>query len=438
MGDLHIFRQGNPQCQSQSSKLVVTGDYIVESPADAPKISQNLHRYLEDTDHVITNIEAPHPSAGSPTAKAGPVLEGSENAIETLSEWGCDAATLANNHIMDYSWEGLRSTLQECNKQGIKTTGAGENHNEAIQPLRFMINGQDVVVINMCEKEFSIATEKEPGAAWINHPSMDEHLQKTAQDADCLIVIAHGGIEYIPIPPPTRQQRFREFVDAGADIVIGHHPHVPQGWEIYKGTPLIYSLGNFVFNQPKRSNADQRMLAELTFSEAGLDYVKLKKVERINNSLCLINHEQQLSDYQEFLQRSSEIVSDRKRLEDYWKKIARRLFHQRYTRYLRSGTGARLRDQLLKPLQHLDEQVLFNGNTRQPELLLLLNLFRNESHRDCIMTGIAIESGTEPVPDEPTENEVSELLSWTEDQPSSLGWLPFRTRLNTLVRKLKF
>jgi len=135
---------------------------------------------------------------------------------------------------------------------GTDTVGAGENVHDAIAPVRTTIGNTDIAIFNACDKEFGVADERTPGVVWIKNPSFERAIEKTAMEVDVLLVVAHGGIKYVPLPPPSWRQHFQSLSDAGADAIIAHHPHVPLPWEIYNDVPIFYSLGNFAFRQEGR------------------------------------------------------------------------------------------------------------------------------------------------------------------------------------------
>ena len=161
-----------------------------------------------------------------------------------------EVACLANNHVLDYGVAGLREHLRVLTRAGIRTVGAGLTEAQALVPLSVRVNGQSVHIINISEGEDLTASTGGPGVFGWDVPLAAAQTRALKQLGGVVIVIAHCGLEYVPFPPPYVVAAFRALAEAGADCVIGHHPHVPQGIEWWHGRPILYSLGNFAFYQP--------------------------------------------------------------------------------------------------------------------------------------------------------------------------------------------
>jgi len=162
-----------------------------------------------------------------------------------------EIATLGNNHVFDYGLDGFVRTRELLRDHGIRTVGAGLSMEQAGRPLIETVNGVSVGIINFSEGEdLSAAGEKTPGVYGWEIDRVVEGVRALKAEVSAVIVICHGGVEYIPFPPPYLADAFDRIARAGADLIIGHHPHVPQRIRIHHGVPICYSLGNFVFFQP--------------------------------------------------------------------------------------------------------------------------------------------------------------------------------------------
>ena len=181
--------------------------------------------------------------------KSGTTFKGMPEHVAALTAVPFEVACLANNHVMDYGVAGLRETLRVLRRGGIRTLGAGLTEEEAYAPLTLRCRGNKVHIINMSEGEDLSASRRGAGVFGWDINRAQSMICGCKENGGCVIVIAHCGLEYYPYPPPYVVTAFRRMVDAGADCVIGHHPHVPQGIERYRGRPIAYSLGNFVFYQ---------------------------------------------------------------------------------------------------------------------------------------------------------------------------------------------
>ncbi|MDZ7667363.1 MAG: CapA family protein [Desulfotignum sp.] len=206
---------------------------------------------IRQADLKIFNLEAPFTRTGEFTVKSGASFKADPGHAAALKVAGVDAVTLANNHIWDCGHTGFEHTLETLSCHRIRWTGAGRNLAVAATPLILEKNHLKIGILNFSEGEdLTAATAQTPGVMGWDPALMAAQVKALAGSVDLVVVIAHGGIEYVPFPPPYMTEAFQALADAGADLVVGHHPHVPQGLQVHKNTPIFYSLGNFVFFQP--------------------------------------------------------------------------------------------------------------------------------------------------------------------------------------------
>ena len=204
---------------------------------------------LRGADLRIVNCECALTAARRPVWKSGAVFKGLPRHIAGLVAVPFEVACLANNHVFDYGLAGFRETLDVLRGSGIRTVGAGLSFDEAIAPLTVTIRGTRVTILNFGEGEDLTASRGGPGVCGWEIEKIATLVRKAKQRGDFVVVVAHAGLEYIPFPPPYVVAAYRALSDAGADCVIGHHPHVPQGIETRRGRLIAYSLGNFAFYQ---------------------------------------------------------------------------------------------------------------------------------------------------------------------------------------------
>lgn len=206
---------------------------------------------LRESDLRMVNLECPLIDEEAPVSKSGTVLKGRANHITALTAVPFEVATLANNHVCDHGPDALIRTQNRLQQNGIQTTGAGLNLAEAEKPLIITVNGIRIGIISFSEGEdLTAATCDQPGVVGWEVERIIRLVKTIRPQTQLIIVVCHAGVEYIPFPPPYVSQALIRIAEAGADLVIGHHPHVPQGVQIHKGVPICYSLGNFVFFQP--------------------------------------------------------------------------------------------------------------------------------------------------------------------------------------------
>lgn len=208
---------------------------------------------LSSMDYSIVNFECPIVLGNSkPIEKIGPNLKSSINGMRAVKWAGFNCVTLANNHIYDYGDEGVKDTIKTCGEMGVDYVGGGVNIEDASRVLYRAIGDQTIGIINCCEHEFSIATEKMAGGNPLNPIQQFYSIKEAKSKADRVLVIIHGGHEHFQLPSPRMVETYRFFVDAGADAVVNHHQHCYSGYEVYKGKPIIYGLGNFCFDNPAK------------------------------------------------------------------------------------------------------------------------------------------------------------------------------------------
>ncbi len=210
--------------------------------------------YISNADVAIANLEAPVVGEKlTPIKKSGPCLYTSEQTVEVLKEAGFGVVTLANNHFFDQGQLGVENTLKACRENHVDFVGGGRDLDEARKTLTIKINGMRIAFINACEQEFSIANAEHGGSNPIDLIQMQKDITIARELSDCVIVIIHGGVELYPYPTPRMKRWYRHFIDLGADVVINHHQHCMNGYEVYKEKPIFYGLGNFYF--PQREGA---------------------------------------------------------------------------------------------------------------------------------------------------------------------------------------
>jgi len=244
------------RAQSSPATVLVASDWapirafdpIVR--ADPESIYGDLLPVLRRADLRIVNCECALTSAATPVWKSGAVFKGEPAHVKGLTTVPFEVACLANNHVLDYGVAGLRESIRVLHRHGIKTVGAGLTGEQAYAPLTLTVNGQTIHIVNISEGEDLTASQGGPGVFGWDVPRAAALVRTCKTRGGVVIAIAHAGLEYVPYPPPYVVSAFRALVEAGADCVIGHHPHVPQGIEQWRGRPICYSLGNFVFYQP--------------------------------------------------------------------------------------------------------------------------------------------------------------------------------------------
>lgn len=238
---------------------------------------------------LFGNLEGPISDKG---IKVGSIysFRAKPEAIEGLTFAGFNLISLANNHALDYGREALEDTFLRLKTAGIDYVGAGFNEGEAYggrTPIIKEIEGTKIGFLaytNLGPESWK-ATSENSGIAWVSEKDMEkvkESIKSAKERVDILIVSLHAGEEYAAEPTQFQIEFSKAAIDAGADLVIGHHPHVVQKSEKYKDKWIFYSLGNFVFDQGFSEETMRSEIIEVLIAESKIKEVKPKLI-KMNN-----------------------------------------------------------------------------------------------------------------------------------------------------------
>ena len=215
----------------------------------------NVVTLLQGADITVGNVESALGDVGQPELKSYP-FRAPPTAAQALALAGFDVVSLANNHGMDYGPEALLQAVGLLEAQGIAPIGAGANFGEAHTPHLTQINGLSLAFLGYVNVPVEVAgfdtavwtaNQNSPGLAWGSPEVITADVTAVSDSADLVIVVLHSGYEYVEEPSEAQATAARAAIDAGADLVIGHHAHILQGIEFYNDGVIVYGLGNFAF-----------------------------------------------------------------------------------------------------------------------------------------------------------------------------------------------
>ena len=307
-----------------TANICIAGDWapirafkdIIETRPES--VYGDLLPVLRSADLSVVNLESPLSDRGELVFKSGSVFKGAKRHIKGLTSVPFDVVTLANNHVFDYGIDAFKDTMEILNNNHIQYTGAGMSIEEACTPLVIEVNDIKIAIVNFSEGEDLTSAGEKPGVMGWDLPKVEDTIKALRPKVDFIIVISHCGIEYIPFPPPYVARAFKQIAEAGADIVIGHHPHVPQGIQFYNNIPIIYSIGNFIFYQ--QTDLKYRKLGY--FVNLGLNKDSLVSLElipyRINDLGVSSLKEPELQTFREKFKEISMPLHDDKKLDEAW------------------------------------------------------------------------------------------------------------------------
>lgn len=311
--------------------IVVCGDWA-PNPEHIQPIVENLSGFYGDllpvirqADLALVNLECVLSDRDDePIVKDGIPLRLPARAVAGLAEVPFQVACLANNHIFDYGKAGLTETLDLLQRHYIQPIGAGLSAEEAKKVGFFQFGDTRLAIVNVAEGEEARSLNGGPGIAPLDLIPLKLQLSSLRSQVDVLIVVVHAGREHLPTPAPYIRAAYHSLVEAGADLVVGHHPHVPQGIEIYQNTPIVYSLGNFALwmDTPVRYHYLGYFL-KAKFYGPQLSKLEIWPYQIQPSGLRLLAQEP-LANFLSELRNLSTLITDNSRLENIWNAYADR------------------------------------------------------------------------------------------------------------------
>lgn len=219
----------------------------------------NMDEYRQ-ADVAMVNLENPLTRSTLSLGKKQLNFKADPESVKVLTAGGVDIVNLANNHAMDYEEPGLVETINTLDNAGIQHLGAGRDIKEARRPDIIEVKGQRIAYLGYYDTDLHAADYGKAGTNPRRNNRVAEDIKALRGQVDWIIVNYHWGVELADYPGDWQIDLARFTIDQGADLVVGHHPHVLQGAEIYKGKPIVYSLGNFIFGGNARSDYDTAVL----------------------------------------------------------------------------------------------------------------------------------------------------------------------------------
>lgn len=269
----------------ETCKIAFTGDigfdkYMAGKWTDEQLLSAEILSFLNSSDHVVANIEAAMIDVDNSKPHGQFFHAMNPKARQVLSKMTADIWNIGNNHIMDAGEEGLISTKQYAKEMNCATIGAGLNDIDASTPVYLEEAGGIGILGVAFQRECVPATSTAPGVfRWDDMAFIEQRIREIKSRCRWCIVVSHGGEEFASIPNPYTRERYLKYLDMGADVVVGHHPHVPENYEIFEnGKMVFYSLGNFIFDtdyQRAHKYSDVGVLVKLILTKDDIRFEAL-------------------------------------------------------------------------------------------------------------------------------------------------------------------
>ena len=299
--------------------MIFTGDIYpddsVRAAYDAGGIdsivSSDIQSVMKNADITMINEEFPFGTTGSPAKNKQYTFRVNPSYISIFNELGVDVVTLANNHTLDYGASALEETFSLLDANGIVYSGAGKTYERSKELQKITVNGIKIGILS--------ASRVIPVAAWDSKNTEDgvfttydetalcSAIEEAKKECDYVMVYVHWGVEKATTPEQYERDLATKYVAAGADLVIGSHPHVLQGMEFIDGAPVYYSLGNFIFH----STTTSTMLVQVNIDKNGLS-TKIIPAYASNAYLQLMSSESSVELYKKLESLSYNVTIDGK------------------------------------------------------------------------------------------------------------------------------
>jgi len=287
---LNFLTQKKKLFQSNEEvSLVAVGDIsfsrgverIVKKQNDINYPFLKIQDFLKSADLVFGNLETPI-TEGVEIPDFEMIFRSNPGIEKALKKANFSILSLANNHTPNFGEQGLKDTFNYLNKIGLQYVGAGKNEQEAYQPVYTETKGIKFAFLAYNDKDVVPASykasENRSGTAFMEIDKMTSAVKEAKQKVDFVIISMHSGIEYDEDPNKSQINFAHAAIDAGADLIIGHHPHVVQTMEKYKGKYIFYSLGNFIFDQPQSQETKEGLVIKIYFSKSEITKISLLPV----------------------------------------------------------------------------------------------------------------------------------------------------------------
>ena len=266
----------------EKTSIIFTGDigfdrYMDRKWEDENLLSRPVLDFFGSADHTVANVEGALIDAADDGSRGVFFHSMNPAATSVLQKIGADIWSIGNNHTMDAGREGVFSTKKIAKDMGCIAFGAGLNIEEASEPV-YLDEAGGVGMFGVSYMAECIpATETEPGVfRWDDWDMIARRIKEIKEKCRWCVVVSHGGEEFTSLPSPYTRERYLKFLELGADVVVGHHPHVPENYELFDdGKAIFYSLGNFIFDtnyQRVHLYTDRGVLLKLIFTEEKMEF----------------------------------------------------------------------------------------------------------------------------------------------------------------------
>ncbi len=276
--------------------------YDAEGKGILGVLSEDLIKEMKDADIMMLNNEFAYSTRGTEESDKSYTFRADPKRVDILKEMGVDIVSLANNHALDFGPEALIDTFSTLDNAEIDYVGAGEHIDRAKAPVYKKVGDKTIAYVAASHVIFAMdwyAGDNTPGMIGTYDPTLFvESIKEAKANSDYVVAFIHWGVERNSKPESYQRNLAKIYIDNGADLVVGCHPHVMQGLEFYKGKPIAYSLGNYWFNNSSKESG----LLKLYLDPDGTTRVQLLPVMNKDTKTFILTKEQDRTNYFNYMQ----------------------------------------------------------------------------------------------------------------------------------------
>lgn len=330
-------------------------------------------------DYRICNLEGALTDGSYRCKKTGPVITAPLQAVNAYKALGIDYCMLANNHITDAGTLGVKDTMTELDKAGIKYIGAGLNEADIPHHATLILDSKQVCIYNVSERMYNMATSEKAGAWLYDEYLVCREIEELKALSDFVVVIYHGGIEKFQYPSPQTKKRFHRMADSGADVILSQHTHCIGCEEYYGGAYLLYGQGDFLFNNFNPRITDSGLIISLSVGEKGLEVTKYKT--KTTDFRVRYDAKQDLSDFE----KRTAALKDEAFVDEQFQQFCYRELRLYLSAYKSLSLPRRA---IRKFFPSYFKKWLYRRAFAEKDLLFALHTLRSEQNRETAIVGI--------------------------------------------------
>lgn len=369
-------------------KIIIAGDLFPSDgnialfeKGDAKSLfGPEVCQLFSEADFSIVNLEGALTDYNVKTEKAdGPCIKAPKGTVEGIKNLGVTAVALANNHLTDYGNQGFQDTIDALESKRIIHVGAGKDSSDIKTHLSINLGKLKVCFYNVSEQFYNIPDKQTAGVNLYDEWIVLNEIKMLKETHDYLIVIYHGGAEYLPYPTPNTRKRFHRMADCGADFITAQHTHCIGCEEWYNGSYLLYGQGNFLFARQKKfvDRTKQGLVSVIEVSDSGF-----KVKNHIVNIISSVLHYDACQDFSSFNERSSRINDEKYILEEYQRIKSKDILYK----YVSASKGFYpLRRVMLKLFPTMMRKFVVHSFSRHQILLTLHSMEHDRTREDMIV-----------------------------------------------------